>query len=99
MITVEFTMNAWLELLHVAQAPVVTAWRALVRDEIVPSIGSIAVADLSPLDVERMLVELEQAGASVQRRMLCHYALIEALEVGRMLGWVRGNAAVRAQPC
>lgn len=70
----------------------------VVRTYIVPSLGKVRLAKLSPADVDLMLRDLEDRGLSENTRRLARSVLRRALVFAERRGQVARNAAGIAEP-
>lgn len=102
--TLELLLEEWLAHAATSWSPKTTAVvRGYVKDPIVPALGSLSVAKLTPADLDRFYRHLLAVGgkrgpykpASVKR---VHGILRRALAQGVRWGWLVHNPAIDASP-
>lgn len=67
------------------------SYEELVRVHIVPRIGGVGLAKLTPAHVQHVLAEMERVGKSVRRREQVYQALSQGLKRAVLLGFVPRN--------
>ncbi len=98
MIPLSLPLRLWVDLLELAGGAMADGYRALVEDVLLPAAGHLGVGETTSADIEAVLLQIQQDGAEMERRMLCHFALIGALDVARQHGLVANNVAAEAHP-
>ena len=93
------TSPHWLDADRARVSPATTRQRSLhVRNHLVPALGSIRLARLSPSDVERLTAAIQAKGLSARSAAISRTILRAALAVAVRDGLVGRNVAALARP-
>ena len=98
-LTVRGLLERWLEdVVRPSRRPRTYEYYRYGRDLILPHLGAIRLARLTPLHVQAMLAEMERAGLTPHQRKTAYVTLHAALSQALRWGMVRGNPCEAVSP-